>query len=373
MTAFTVIIPTRERCDTLRSTLQTCVTQDYDKLTILVSDNASQDTTHEVVSSFKDPRIRYVRAANRLSMASNWELALSHVDDGYVLVVGDDDGLLPHAIADLAVILDETRCEAIAWTQADYTWPTCKGGKIPNRLKFVLSRKHRVRDAREDLAEVLAYRRSFKQLPSLYWGAVHRSVLRRATPSSGRFFNCVNPDVYSCIASTSTVDRFVVSDGPYSLKGLSSHSTGMSFVAGETGNSSKVGTFWKEVDLPVHPKVAMVPASTIYLTEAYEQARDHVPNVQLPAPDYAALFVAAMQEMNKRDRGGVQTGSRRRARHGQAARSRGGGEAGDRRLAIRRESSPRVPARRQRPAQHDHDRCDRLQGQGRRCGRAALF
>jgi glycosyltransferase involved in cell wall biosynthesis len=297
MTAFTVIIPTRERYDTLRHTLQTCVTQDYDKLTILVSDNASQDATPEVVRSFNDPRIRYVRAANRLSMASNWEFALSHVDDGYVLVVGDDDGLLPHAIADLAVIAAETRCEAFAWEQAAYTWPTCKGGKLPNRLRFNLSRKLEVRDARADLAETIGYRRTFKLLPSLYWGAVQRDVLRRATPSSGRFFNCVNPDLYSCIATTSVLDRFAVAYGPYSLQGLSGHSTGVSFTSGETGQGSNVGTFWKEVDLPIHPRAAMVPTASVYLTEAYEQVRDHVPGTSLPPPDYAALFAVAMEEV----------------------------------------------------------------------------
>lgn len=297
MTAFTVIIPTRERHDTLRSTLQTCVTQEYDNLTFLVSDNASQDATSEVVRSFHDPRIRYVRAANRLSMASNWEFALSHVDDGYVLVLGDDDGLLPHAISELAALAAETRCEALAWEQAGYTWPTCKGGKLPNRLKFSLSRRHEVRNARADLAETIAYRRSFKLLPSLYWGAVQRDVLRRATPNGGRFFNCVNPDMYSCMAITSTVDRFALAHGPYSVQGLSGHSTGVSFTSGDTSQASNVGTFWQEVDLPIHPNVAMVPASTVYLTEAYEHARDHVPGANLPPPNYVALFAAAMEEV----------------------------------------------------------------------------
>jgi glycosyltransferase involved in cell wall biosynthesis len=297
MTQFTVVIPTRERCDTLRSTLQTCVTQDYDNLTILVSDNASQDATPEAVQSFSDPRIRYVRSAQRLSMASNWEFALSHVEDGFVIVLGDDDGMLPHSIRELAELLEETRVDAISWDQAVYTWPSCKGGKVPNRLRQTLSRSHEVRDAQKDLADVIAYRRLFKLLPSLYWGAVHRNVLRRATPSNGRFFHCVNPDIYSCVASTSCLDRFVVADGPYSVRGLSAHSTGMSFTLGDTSKSSTVGTFWKEVDLPVHPKVAMVPSPVVYLTEAYEQVRDHVPGVSLPSPDYAAMFHGAMEEI----------------------------------------------------------------------------
>ena len=52
---FTVIIPTRERSDTLQHALHTCVIQDYDNLEILISDNLSQDHTREVVESYKDP------------------------------------------------------------------------------------------------------------------------------------------------------------------------------------------------------------------------------------------------------------------------------------------------------------------------------
>ena len=59
-TKFSVIIPTRERSDTLQSSLKTCVGQDYDNLEIIVSDNFSTDNTREVVESFDDPRIRYI-------------------------------------------------------------------------------------------------------------------------------------------------------------------------------------------------------------------------------------------------------------------------------------------------------------------------
>ena len=46
-TKFTVIVPTRERADTLHYCLQTIVRQKYDNLQILVSDNFSQDDTEQ--------------------------------------------------------------------------------------------------------------------------------------------------------------------------------------------------------------------------------------------------------------------------------------------------------------------------------------
>ena len=91
---FNVIIPTRERADTLLHCLRTIVSQNYENLDIIVSDNFSQDNTREVVESFSDPRIKYINTGKRVSMSHNWEFALHHVQGDYVTFVGDDDGFL---------------------------------------------------------------------------------------------------------------------------------------------------------------------------------------------------------------------------------------------------------------------------------------
>jgi glycosyltransferase involved in cell wall biosynthesis len=114
---FTVVVPTRERCETLRATLRTCLDQSHPDLTVIVSDNASADDTRAVVASFDDPRLKYVNAGRRVSMARNWEFALDAVDDteNYVHYLGDDDGLLPDAIADVAALIGDTGARAVAW------------------------------------------------------------------------------------------------------------------------------------------------------------------------------------------------------------------------------------------------------------------
>src|SRR6476660_1337418 len=99
-TKFTVIVPTRERADTLPYCLQTIVRQKYDNLQILVSDNFSQDDTEQVVRRVADSRIVYINTGRRIGMARNFEFALSHVKDGWVTYLGDDDGLLPNGLAE---------------------------------------------------------------------------------------------------------------------------------------------------------------------------------------------------------------------------------------------------------------------------------
>ena len=56
-----VVIPTHERAQLLKRAIQSVLDQTYDKLDILVVDDASLDNTREVVESFGDSRIRYFR------------------------------------------------------------------------------------------------------------------------------------------------------------------------------------------------------------------------------------------------------------------------------------------------------------------------
>ena len=42
---FTVVIPTRDRADTLLYAIKSALSQDYQDFTVLVSDNASVDST----------------------------------------------------------------------------------------------------------------------------------------------------------------------------------------------------------------------------------------------------------------------------------------------------------------------------------------
>ena len=103
----TVIIPTRERSDTLMHTLRTLVDQDYRDCEFIVSDNHSQDNTKQVVQDFSDPRICYINTGKRVSMSKNWEFALEHARGSFVTYIGDDDGFIPGALSGAMAILEK--------------------------------------------------------------------------------------------------------------------------------------------------------------------------------------------------------------------------------------------------------------------------
>lgn len=88
----TIGIPTYNRAaKKLRSALQCAVSQTYGNLEIVVSDNCSTDNTEEVVSSFADPRIRYIRQAENIGAHNNFNFCVKEARGAYFLLFHDDD------------------------------------------------------------------------------------------------------------------------------------------------------------------------------------------------------------------------------------------------------------------------------------------
>lgn len=254
----TVIIPTRERCDVLRHALASVTSQNYSNLTILVSDNFSQDHTRAVVESTNDPRIRYINTGKRVSMSHNWEFALSHISDGWVMVLGDDDAYLPNAIARIArLITDHPGLYAINGSYATYIWPNAINN-YQGRLLVPMKRGVEIRDSKEQARKVLRGESWYSELPMLYCsGAVHMSVITEIREKTGRFFHSCQPDIYSSIAISSMTDRFLWSHEPIGIAGHSRHSNGASWTA-STGKKDAYGTadpnkiFMSEGIIPFH-------------------------------------------------------------------------------------------------------------------------
>jgi glycosyltransferase involved in cell wall biosynthesis len=94
----TIAIPTLNRAHLLRLTLESALNQTYPNLEILVSDNASEDGTWDLLQGLVDKRLRTLRQATRLSMYEHWNKILSVARGDYFLLLSDDDVLRPQAI-----------------------------------------------------------------------------------------------------------------------------------------------------------------------------------------------------------------------------------------------------------------------------------
>ena len=93
---FSVLLPTRNGGKYLKSCIESVLSQNYEDMELIVFDNANTDNTAEVVNSYSsDKRLKYLRTDNVVSVTDNWNNALKKSSGDYVLMMGDDDFLLP--------------------------------------------------------------------------------------------------------------------------------------------------------------------------------------------------------------------------------------------------------------------------------------
>ena len=292
---FTVVIPTRERSTTLHHALRTCVEQTYEPLEIIVSDNASLDDTRAVVESFADPRIRYVNTGRRLSMSRNWEFALSHVTGDFVTYVGDDDGLLPNAVADVAALLAKHGAKALSWNKVQYCWPNHPQPEYAGLMGIPLASRLFVCDARQFAVDCAKLWTSYHQGPSLYNAFVAVPVIRAIQRKTGGvFFHSVIPDAYSSVAIASGLESYLYSSRPFSVDGASGASNGANtanFLKDDQDENNATRTFVQEADLPMHPDmpVLIIGSTVAVVFEAILQANDRVYGKALPVDVEHAL------------------------------------------------------------------------------------
>jgi glycosyltransferase involved in cell wall biosynthesis len=298
---YTVIIPTRERAETLHYTLRTVVEQDYTNLTVIVSDNFSQDNTKEVVASFPDPRIQYLNTGKRMSMSENFEFGLNHVSEGFVLFLGDDDGLLPGAIRRVNTIVEKTGMRAVTSGIAQYVWPNHPNDRLRNTMSWSIRKNVEIRDSSEWITKVLSFIPIYTfDLPGLYGGFVHIDVIS-SMKKDGFFFRSQTPDAYSAFACAVALKKYAFSHRPFVLHGASGRSNGASYLG--RGDKSESEKFFQENTIPFHPMLRMCPSYRVIASETFLQLRDAFPEKTSSYKfDLKALLSAALGERNEYSR-----------------------------------------------------------------------
>jgi hypothetical protein len=100
-----ICIPTYNRAEMLRQSLQSALDQTFTDFEVIISDNASQDATESVVRGYSDPRIRYVRNAKNLGHRANMNQCLALSRGKYITILFDDDMMMPENVATKVQVL----------------------------------------------------------------------------------------------------------------------------------------------------------------------------------------------------------------------------------------------------------------------------
>ena len=234
----TILIPVKDRANYLFHTLKTCEIQEYKNLRVIVSDDGSVDNTKEIVYSAikRDDRISYITPGKNSGMRNNFEFALNHVNQGYVIFLGGDDGLMPGGIKRLAALICKTNAELITWNPPIYMYPGTKSDfgliRIGRNRKsgYINSSNYLHRQAK-----CLNYI-SDPETPMFYVkGAASINLVNKVKNRNDKnqFYLSPTPDGYSGIVLAGEVQNFLYEADPITIYGVSPSSQGTAYLSGD--------------------------------------------------------------------------------------------------------------------------------------------
>jgi len=94
----TVVIPTYNRAGILYYALKSVINQTFQDFEIYVVDDASTDTTEDLIEHFNDPRIHYIRFETNQKAAAARNAAMKKAKGKYIAFLDSDDEWLPEKL-----------------------------------------------------------------------------------------------------------------------------------------------------------------------------------------------------------------------------------------------------------------------------------
>lgn len=251
---FSVIIPTRDRPATLPHAVRSVLAQSFGDLELIVVDNDSSTPAAAALAGLSDPRLRIVAAPHRLAMHQNWELGLAEAQGGHVMVIGDDDAVMPDGLELADRLLRQQPAELMTWRRHDFKWPNST--LFPGLMTVRIGARAGTWDAHGRLAELYACHPTSTYMTSIYHGLVAAELIERVrNAQDGRYFTDPVCDIESEVLNAFYGRSTVICERPLTMNGHSGASNGGANGTGATVRQAHA-RFAAEAGLP---EAALVP------------------------------------------------------------------------------------------------------------------
>ena len=102
-----ICIPTFNRVNLLPLAIESVLQQTRKDWELIICDDGSSDGTPELMSSYKDSRIKYIRHSNNIGKSNNMRSGFEAATGEFFIKFDDDDRLTPEFLAHSVKILEE--------------------------------------------------------------------------------------------------------------------------------------------------------------------------------------------------------------------------------------------------------------------------
>ena len=115
-----VVIPTYNRAYWVQSAVDSVLRQDIDDIEIIVADDCSRDETENVISSIREPRLRYSRNTASLGVPGNVNEGIRQSRGRYIFILHDSDMAKPNMLREMLALLRENASVIFVHTGLEY-------------------------------------------------------------------------------------------------------------------------------------------------------------------------------------------------------------------------------------------------------------
>lgn len=127
-----VCIPVYNGSAYIAEAIDSVLAQTYKDFSLIVCDNCSTDNTEEIVRSFADPRIKYVRNSKNLGLVGNSNRCIELADGEYICILHHDDVMMPDNIERKVRLMDE--CPNVGFVHSDVLLIDEAGNRLKRKM-----------------------------------------------------------------------------------------------------------------------------------------------------------------------------------------------------------------------------------------------
>lgn len=295
---FSVIVPTRNGGSHLRPVLMSVLRQSFEDFELVVADNANTDETPLILAELSsDLRLEVVRSETALSVTENWLSALRAASGEYLLLLGDDDYLMPRFFERMnGILVRHGDPDCVTFNAFTYVAP---GGVDASGMAYSASQHFRftgnlavehemsAAERLQIVRDMFRFRVRFPLNMQLTIFA-RRMVDRVPRP----FFRAPFPDHFALNSLLVLAERFVVVPASLLIVGVSSKSFGHFFYSGRQAEGMRYLGSTSEFDGRLEGS-ELLNSMYVWLDELRRAYPRQLAGVQVSRWNYAARQVYA--------------------------------------------------------------------------------
>jgi glycosyltransferase involved in cell wall biosynthesis len=300
---FSIVIPTYNRQDLVPYAIQSVLWQNFGDYELIVCDNYSTDNTFAAVNQFKDSRIKYIRTPQHFVIADSFEFSRKHAKGKMVLMMSDDDALVPTALESFYEEIRQHDAEFIFSQVAEY-----RDSSFPGLERNILdcppfSGVRRIVQQDEFLSTLFSFTLAFSMHPSSF--VFSSALANRIANRTGRFFQTNGIEFFAWPVAAILSNKIVFIDLPLVVVGRTQKSWGSNIVFCNPGKE-KIKKLIDDVEqMPKHAPLSNFTYCNLIAEGLLTAKKLYAKEFEKYIFDEVQYIIKTMDELERRRRLGV--------------------------------------------------------------------